>query len=354
MKNVKTIPECVKRAFLLARHTSKRFCPEQMKWMWGQGLYNYALALMDEIHGSDEFTGFLSRYYDAHIKRGYKVVSSDTLAPALGAYMLLKKSEDPKYENIINDAVGYMYSSERILEHLPNHMGTGIYSKIYPQSIWIDSIMMYGVFASRFACERGDHALSAFAVRQAPLFAKYLLDREYGLFYHSYWTSLKTHYPRKPVFWGRGNGWVMAAIPLMLQFMDDGPEKDETVKLFINLANTLIKYQNLDGYFETVLYPRGISYKESSATVLIASGLIYGSRTGLLDKDCLEAGIKAFSAVVNDIREDSKGLCLPFISAPTIPVPGAPLPGYLLTPTGKNLTYGLAALIFAALETEKL
>jgi len=81
---------------------------------------------------------------------------------------------------------------------------------------------------------------------------------------------------------------------------------------------------------------------------------MYGGRTGLLDNECLEAGKKAFIAVVKDIREDSKGLCLPYISAPTIPIPGAPLPGYLLTPTGKNQTYGLAALIFAALEASKL
>ena len=354
MDNVSLIPECINRAFLLARHTSRRFHPEQMKWMWGQGLYNYALMLMDEAHGSEEFTGFTTHFYDAHIKRGYKVVSSDTLAPALGAYMLWKKHNNPEYKRIVNDAVGYMHSAKQILEYLPNHMGTGIYSKVYPQSIWVDSIMMYGVFAGRYSREQGDSALSAFAVRQAPLFAKYLLDKNFGLFYHSYWTSLKTHYPRKPVFWGRGNGWVMAAIPLMLHFMDDGPQKEETVGLFKNLANTLIKYQRPDGYFETVLYPSGLSYKESSATALIASGLMYGGRTGLLDKTCLEAGKKAFTAVSGDIREDSKGLCLPFISAPTIPIPGAPLPGYLLTPKGKNLTYGLAALIFAALEAQKL
>ena len=243
MENIHTITECVERAFLLARHTSRRFHPEQMKWMWGQGLYNYALALMDEAHDTDEFSGFISRYYNAHIKRGYKVVSSDTLAPALGAYMLWKKTGDPEYQRIVNEAVGYMHSAERILEHLPNHMGTGIYSKIYPRSIWIDSIMMYGVFAGRYAHEQGDSELSAFAVKQAPLFAKYLLDKKHGMFYHSYWTSLKIHYPRKPVFWGRGNGWVMAAIPLMLQFIDDGPEKEETIILFKNLANTLVKYQ---------------------------------------------------------------------------------------------------------------
>ena len=345
-----TLAESTDRAFLLAGHMSKRFFPEQMKWMWGQGLYNYALALIDEACGTDAYTGFLERYYDEHLRRGYRIVSSDTLAPALGAYMLYRKTSDKKYLRVAEDAAGYMHSAERILEHLPNHMGKGIYSKVYPKSIWVDSIMMYGVFAGRYSHERGDTALAALATRQAGLFRKYLQDKEHKLYYHSYWTGAKSHYPKNPVFWGRGNGWLMAAIPLMLPFLQDGDAKDETIGIFKELAYSLLPYQREDGYFETLLHPAGVSYKESSATLLISSGLMYGGRTGLLGDDCLTAGKKAFVSVASDIREDSKGLCLPYISAPTIPVPGAPMLGYQLTPKGKNLTYGLAALVFAALE----
>jgi unsaturated rhamnogalacturonyl hydrolase len=343
----------MKNTFLLAKHTARRFCPEQMKWMWGQGLYNYALALIDEAHGPDEFTGFLTRDYDAHIRSGIRVDSSDTAAPCLGAYMLGQKMGDPAYKRVADAAVDYMRNAPRILEHLPNHMGTGIYSKIYPQSIWVDSVMMYGVFAGRYSNEQGDEVMAVFARRQVPLFAKYLRDDSFGLFYHSYWTAIKSHYPRQPIFWGRGNGWIMAAIPLMLPYLADGAEKEEAVSVFRELARALLPYQRPDGYFETVLHPSGISYKESSATALIAYGLMYGGRTGLLDHECLSAGKKAFAAVESSIREDRHGLCLPHISAPTIPVPGLPLPGYLLTPTGQNQTYGLAALIFAALEAEK-
>ena len=50
------------------------------------------------------------------------------------------------------------------------------------------------------------------------------------------------------------------------------------------------------------------------------------------------------------IRSTPRGLELPGISAPTIPVPGVPLLGYLATPRGSNLTYGVAAQIFAHLE----
>jgi len=341
------------KTFTLAKHVINRFTPEQMKWMWGQGLLMYALSLIDEAHGTDNFTPFISRYYNAHLKRGIKIVSSDTLAPSLGAYMLWSKTSRAEYKHIAENAAGYMHTANRILEHLPNHMGTGIYSKMYPKSIWVDSVMMYGVFAGRYSNEQGDNALAEFALRQLPLFEKYLRDEKYGLFYHSYWTYMKKHYPSKPIFWGRGNGWIMAAMPLMLPFLPEGPMKDEAIRIFRDLARALLPYQLQNGYFETLLHPKGVSYKESSATALIAAGLIYGGRTGILDMECLKAGLKAFKAVEDSICEDKHGLCLPNISAPTIPVPGLPLAGYLFTPTGKNLTYGLAALIFAALEAGK-
>ncbi|MCL2526848.1 MAG: glycoside hydrolase family 88 protein [Defluviitaleaceae bacterium] len=341
------------QTFTLAKHLSRRFCPETMKWMWGQGLLNYAFAMIDEAHNTDYFTNFLCRYYNAHIARGYRIVSSDTAAPGLGAFLLWKKTGNPAYLRIAKDVAKYMREAKPIIAHLPNHHGTGIHAYTYPQSIWIDSIMMYGVFASRYGSQQGDAVLVDYAKKQAAVFAKYLRDETSGLFYHSYWTKLKCPYPSKPMFWGRGNGWVMAAIPLLLQYLPEGDDKDATVEVFFRLAKALRGHQRDDGFFETLLQPRP-SYKEASATALIATGFMYGARTGILDKSYALAGKKAFEAVDQSIRKDKHGLCLPNISAPTIPVPLAPRLGYLLTPRGSNLTYGVAAAIFAALEYERL
>ena len=41
------------------------------------------------------------------------------------------------------------------------------------------------------------------------------------------------------------------------------------------------------------------------------------------------------------------------ISGPTIPLPIFPKLGYKLTPVGNNWSYGVAALIFAAIEYKK-
>ena len=44
---------------------------------------------------------------------------------------------------------------------------------------------------------------------------------------------------------------------------------------------------------------------------------------------------------------------MPEISGPTIPMPLSPKLGYLAVPLGKNWSYGVAALIFAAIEYKR-
>ena len=51
--------------------------------------------------------------------------------------------------------------------------------------------------------------------------------------------------------------------------------------------------------------------------------------------------------------DDETGVYMTQISGPTIPVPIFPKLGYTLTPRGKNHSYGVAALIFAALQYKR-
>ena len=64
--------------------------------------------------------------------------------------------------------------------------------------------------------------------------------------------------------------------------------------------------------------------------------------------------IKAFEACVSEIEENASGIYMTEISGPTIPMPVFPKLGYKLVPLGKNWSYGVAALIFAAIEYKKL
>ena len=53
------------------------------------------------------------------------------------------------------------------------------------------------------------------------------------------------------------------------------------------------------------------------------------------------------------LEESDGGVYMTEISGPTIPVPVFPKLGYKLVPRGKNWSYGVAALIFAAIEYKR-
>ena len=67
----------------------------------------------------------------------------------------------------------------------------------------------------------------------------------------------------------------------------------------------------------------------------------------------LSPAIKAFEACVHALEETADGVYMPEISGPTIPLPLLPKLGYKMIPLGKNRSYGIAALIFAAIEYKK-
>jgi len=339
----------IQKIFDLADASVQRYAPEKLHWSWGQALFLYALARIDQERGTDSYTGYLRRFYDHHIRKGYRLCSSDTSAPALGALYLAQKTGEERYWDVARAAKRYYETAPRVLGDMPNHLGTGYESLIYPKSIWVDSIMMYGVFTNWFAHAVGDDTLRAFAAKQPALFAQYLQDRDTGLFYHSYWTKQHTHYPRQPLFWGRGNGWVMAAVPLLMEYLPE-EERARVAGIFTRLAKALLPYPREDGYFETVFNRVGETYKESSATMLIAAGWFYGYRAGLLDEPYFEAAKKAFHAVCSDLQSKDGLLSMPYISGPTSAMPLAPYFVYRITPRGNDWHYGLAAAFFAALE----
>jgi unsaturated rhamnogalacturonyl hydrolase len=333
----------------LANYIVKTWDPK-MKWMWGEALLGYALARLDQHQGTDDYTPFLRGYCDYYVAHQPPVDQSDTAAPGLITYMMQKKTNNPDYKALTQRVLDYIRHEPRLIEDSVNHLGNSLIGRFYPKSIWVDSLMMFSVFPAIYAKNEKDPELMDIALRQPRVMAKYMMDPDSNLWYHSYWVKKKTHYPKRKLFWGRGNGWVIAALPMLLDQSDDHKEKATIISLFRKTSEALIKYQRPDGTFETVLNKPGKTYRELSATLLIASGWFRGYRQGLLDKRFLDAAIKAYHASVDSLIYEESHIYLPEISAPTIPLPLLPYLGYKWTPRGKNWSYGLAALIFAAIE----
>lgn len=344
-----------KKIIELADATIKRLQYNKIPWMWGEALLMHAMGLLNDELGEDRYTNYIQSYADYHIKKGCRVDQSDTLAPTLATYYLQKKFPGEGYEETTQRGLDYIKNSEKVIENMPNHLGHSPEGKLYPKSIWVDSIMMYGVFTSLYSKEQGVEWLMDFAKSQPYFFRKYLQDPEDRLFVHSYWVKSKRKYPNK-LYWGRGNGWVIGAMPMLIGNLPDGTEKDECKEIMREVSEAILKYQREDGYFETLLNRPGETIKESSATALIAAGWFRAVREGYIDQKFYEPALKAFTAVVDDLKVVDGMLSMDFISGPTIALQLIPRLGYKLQykmQKSADWSYGLAALFFAGIEYKK-
>ncbi len=354
------------RVMRLADDLTARIAP-RMKWMWGEALLGFALSELDGYLAQDRYLDFLKRYCEYWKAHPPRIDQADTSAPALITWSVHRRTGDEGCRQLTERVLDYIRNEPRILDDAVNHLGNSPEGKLYPKSIWVDSSMMFGVFPAIYASDTGDSALLDFAARQPGLYSGYMQDPAVGLWYHSYWVRARTHYPRRRIFWGRGNGWVVCALPMLLDRLpDDHPEKERILHIFRTTAEALLPFQRDDGFFDTVIEQHktapvpvartrpGANYREASATALIASGFMHGARLGWLGTEFAEAGMKAFRAVVDTLEDTPQGVSMPGISAPTIPLPICPLAGYRLIPRGHDWSYGVAALIFAAMNYDKL
>ena len=321
----------------------------KMKWMWGEALLGYALDEWDKQNGTEDYTQFLLAFCDYWAKVNPAVDQSDTAAPGLITYAMYKRTLNPDYLALTEKVLKYIRFEPRLYLDCLNHLGCSKKGKIYPKSVWIDSVMMFSVFTSLYAKENGDKELLDFAARQPKQYASMMFDQKQHLWAHSYWVKAKKSYPKRNLFWGRGNGWVMCGFPMILDHIGlDHKEAPAIIELLKQTGEALLDCVREDGTFGTLLKYK--SYRELSATALISAGWLHGVRCGYLDKKFLAPAIKAFEACVNAIEEDEEGVFMPEISGPTIPLPLFPKAGYQYVPLGKNWSYGVAALLFAAME----
>ncbi len=249
--------------------------------------------------------------------------------------------------------VEYMNNEPKLVADLPNHLGHTGFANFYPKSVWIDSYVAWGMFSSIYATDSKDDSLIAKATKHPKQFAEFLKN-DNGLYSHTYIDLLKSTYP-KDLYWGRGNGLVLCCLPIMLENMLD----IGNIKLFQELAEAILPYQRDDYYFNTVLNKE--SYRESSATLFIASGLMQGVREGYLSDEYIKPSVNAFEAVVDDLLLQGEKIYLQEVSDLTYPTIVLPYTfrfgkysGYKNVRKENNSSYGLAALFLAAIQYKKL
>lgn len=173
-----------------------------------------------------------------------------------------------------------------------------------------------------------------------------LLDKEVGLFYRDKtFLSQRTTNGRK-VFWSRGNGWVIAGIPRILEYLPkNDPQRDRYIRLLKQMAASITKLQGSDGLWRTsLLDPDEFPAPETSGSAFFCYAMAWGINHKILDpKEYRPVVERAWEGLVNSVQPSGKLGWVQGVNKQ----PGPVVPE-------DTQEYGVGAFLLAASEVAKL
>lgn len=113
----------------------------------------------------------------------------------------------------------------------------------------------------------------------------------------------------QPMFWARGNGWVLAGLARVLSNMPDNyPDREKFIALYKEMAAKIAAIQQPDGtWHASLLDPDSFPNEEMSGTGFYCYALAWGVNHGLLQRSKYELVIrKAWAAMCEAVQSDGR------------------------------------------------
>lgn len=214
---------------------------------------------------------------------------------------------------------------------------------------WCDALYMAPPSLAKLGQLTGDSAYLKFMEHEWSLTQGRLYDPQERLFFRDANFFSKRETNGKPLFWSRGNGWVLAGTARVLSVMPkDDPERPKFEKLFRDMAERIAELQPTDGLWRMGLldpdaYPQG----EVSGTAFFTYAMAWGVNNHLLPAGRFQPVIvKAWAGMLHHIYTDGRlGAIQPIGAAPGELQPGSSwaygVGGFLLA--GSEIDRGLSA-----------
>jgi rhamnogalacturonyl hydrolase YesR len=174
---------------------------------------------------------------------------------------------------------------------------------------WCDSLFMGPPTWMRLYAATGDARSMDFAVSQWWKTTDFLYDRQEHLYSRDS-TFLNRHEANgRKVFWSRGNGWVIAGLVRMLQYLPENhPDRARFERLFTDMAAKVVECQQPDGLWRaSLLDPASYPLKEASGSGFYVYALAWGVNQGLLDRERYgAAALLGWKGLVSCVAPDGR------------------------------------------------
>ena len=174
---------------------------------------------------------------------------------------------------------------------------------------WCDALFMGPPAWVRLYAATGDEKYLTFAVTNWWRTTDFLYDREEHLYFRDSNYFDKREANGKKVFWSRGNGWVMAGLVRVLQYLPTNhPDRPRFEQLFKDMSAKLLTCQQPDGLWRaSLLDPDSYPLKETSGSGFYTYALAWGVNQGLLDRAQFEPAVRnAWTALVGCVDAEGK------------------------------------------------
>jgi rhamnogalacturonyl hydrolase YesR len=174
---------------------------------------------------------------------------------------------------------------------------------------WCDALFMAPTVWAKMGNETKKKKYFNFMYQEYKFTTDYLFDKEEDLYYRdsNYFTRKEKN--GEKVFWGRGNGWVFAGLPIIIrEFPKRYEHKGYFVDIYKKMAARLASLQDDGGYWHaSLLDPDSYPNPEMSATSFFVFGLAWGINNGYLDRvTYLPAVIKGWKSMVASVWPEGK------------------------------------------------
>ena len=315
-----------------------------MAWNWVEAVLALGLEAVQEDTGSPEILSYVKTWIDYHMARGIRVNRNDAVVPATSALYLYETLGDPVYLEPVLQCNRYLEEEAPRLDD-----GAIAHTLITPNQVWIDSLFMFGTFYTMQGSILGEGAAFDAIAEQFGLFEGHLFSDRQQLYFHMYDEAIDQTVPSTPTFWGRGNGWALASLAMLLTDLPaNHPDRPALEGYFRAHAAGILKWQDSSGLWWTVVNRPGESYLETSATALFTFGLERGYRLGLLGPEAHTAAEKGVAGIISRIEYDDAGY--PVVTGISKATNPGPFSYYAHIPVTEDEPYGVGAVLLALKE----
>ena len=181
---------------------------------------------------------------------------------------------------------------------------------------WCDALFMGPTVWAKMAAITGEEKYLDFMFGEYKATTDFLYSKENHLYFRDSRFITKKEANGEPVFWGRGNGWVFAGLPIIIRELPENYEnKPWFVNLYTEMAAKILSLQDKQGYWHaSMLDPASYPNPEMSATSFFIYGLAWGINNHYLDKDTyMPAVLKGWKAMTDAVWPDGKVGWIQFI-----------------------------------------